>query len=79
MTADRTVHAETATWEVVRYDRAGKWWVEKKDGSERQSLTFRQAVEQGKAVIYEGGTIHRGRPGGRAFDRAVPSTEGAAE
>ena len=25
---DRTVHASARSWEIVRYDRSGKWYVE---------------------------------------------------
>jgi hypothetical protein len=30
---DRRVHARYGITEIVRYDRAGKWWIELTDGS----------------------------------------------
>jgi len=64
---DRTVHAVRRHdgAEIVRYDRAGKWYLERVDGS-RSPLTLRGAVRE--AV---GGRVHFGRPGGRIFDAAV--------
>lgn len=53
--------------EIVRYERAGKWWYEA--GMTRRPLTLRQAAEFGQdrpAVIW-----HEGIPGGSRFDAEV--------
>lgn len=62
---DRTVHGLNAAREaeVVRYERAGKWYLEPKDGSRRTPLTLAQAVETAAA-----GHVLLGRAGGLAFD-----------
>lgn len=70
--SDRTVHVTIVAVdrdriEVVRYDRAGKWYLE--DRVRRRRLTFAEAVafaEDRPAVIW-----HEGRPGGRLFDTHV--------
>lgn len=68
---DRTVHCTIVTdprSEIVRYDRAGKWFVEA--GPYRRSITLTEAVafaaQDRPAVIW-----HEGRPGGGAFDAKV--------
>lgn len=71
---DRTVHCTIvpATGgpriEIVRYDRAGKWWYE--SGDQRKPLTVTEAVEYASStrpsVIW-----HEGMPGGRRFDSLV--------
>jgi hypothetical protein len=66
---DRRVHAEDDSIEVVRYDRAGKWYVESK-----RPLIPCRAVSLDKAVhiavdcVANGGKVHLGLSGGRAFD-----------
>lgn len=53
--------------EIVRYNRAGKWWYE--DGPRRRPLTLDEAVAFCKdrpAVIW-----HKGLPGGAMFDARV--------
>ena len=59
---DRTVHGRTADgYEIVRYDRAGKWYLEG-IGSRRPislSAAVRGAID---------GVAYLGRPGGRTFD-----------
>jgi hypothetical protein len=68
MDRDRTVHAYGKGYEVVRYDRAGKWYVESVDGS-RRAVTLDQAVREAAFVASRGtGDIFWGQPGGRAFD-----------
>lgn len=67
MSDDRTVHAVTHSGiEIVRYNRAGKWWAE--GPTTRLPLTFAEAVAHGKR---RGTTVHLGRPGGSRFDAAV--------
>lgn len=62
---DRTVHAENDCFEIVRYDRTGKYYIEWRDGRRRR-ITIKQAV----GFTYSGAcTVHQGRPGGRTFDR----------
>lgn len=69
---DRTVHGTDATGaEIVRYNRARKWYIEPKGGKRRQvSLTeAAQAAADGKAPL--------GRYGGTAFDARVKEIRGA--
>jgi len=69
--ADRTVHGVTSrAWEVVRYERAGKWYTEPPlngDGS-RLLLTVDDAaylLSEPDAEWYEG------KPGGARLDAKV--------
>lgn len=69
---DRRVHLTADSYrrgrvEIVRYDRAGKWWAEYGDGT-RQRLYLAGAVVFAKLP---GSVWHRGLPGGRAFDAKV--------
>jgi hypothetical protein len=70
MSADRTVHCtidpeSDNPIEIVRYDRAGKWFYESR--TKRRPLRFEQAVayavEDRPSVIW-----HAGLPGGSRFD-----------
>lgn len=66
--SDRTVHATTHDGgEIVRYDRAGKWYVEYY--TNRYRVPIEQAV--GAALAYDnaGTRVRFGLPGGGAFDR----------
>ena len=73
---DRRVHAVVGAMDVVRYDRAGKWYLEPHDPS-----LPRQAVNIDAAVNYiawgveqygrSGVRVVLGRMGGTAFDRKV--------
>lgn len=70
---DRTVHATYPGLEVVRYDKAGKWYLEPLDKSlRRQAVTLEGAV---RAAVYgvkdSTGEVYFGRRGGAAFDRKV--------
>ena len=72
MTDDRTVHAfyESATstrLEIVRYDRAGKWWMEA-GPDDRHPLKLNEAAW---FVARGGFTWIEKQPGGRAFDARV--------
>lgn len=66
--SDRTVHGWSADGgEIVRYDRAGKWFLEYRDRP-RTRLDVRRAARfarEGRAFL--------GRPGGGRFDKAVQS------
>jgi hypothetical protein len=75
---DRTVHAHLSDGtQIVRYDRAGKWYVE--------APTARVQITVGAAAglaSLAGSVVHLGQPGGAAFDRqyrqiksASPDTE----
>jgi hypothetical protein len=70
---DWQVHAELEDGtKVVRYDRAGKWYLEGKRGGGfrfRERITFRRAVELVRRQ--HGSRIHTGLPGGSRFDAAV--------
>jgi len=68
---DRTVHAWGTTGEVVRYEKAGKWYFEPKRGK-RKKLTIAEAIAKGMWLWYHDlGTVCLDRPGGGAFDRGV--------
>lgn len=73
MTSDRTVHAHYPGMDIVRYNRAGKWYLEPTDPlAKRQHVTLRDAVNQAVwASMFGGGQVFFGRPGGGAFDREV--------
>lgn len=61
---DRTVHGFTADGgQVVRYERAGKWFIEYPDARPRRAVKLDDAV----AAAVEG-TVIFGRPGGLTFD-----------
>lgn len=67
---DRRVHARTEDGrEIVRYERAGKWYWENSD--HRKRITFGEAVRlarlSGSMVVY-------GVPGGKRFDAEVVSS-----
>lgn len=66
--SDRRVHAENAVYEVVRYDKAGQWYVEFKEphSPARRQVAIRDAVVSayiGRCAVY------LDLPGGRTFDR----------
>jgi len=67
---DRTVHAHCDCQEVVRYDRAGKWWIEMRDGT-RYPVSLSEAVSEAAGCEMCDGAIFYGRRGGTAFDRNV--------
>lgn len=75
--SDRTVHAsvpsEDGLLELVRYDRAGKWYIEgtlPRHGP-RASVTIGDAIKI--AIIWRkrGGSTYLGLPGGQRFDRGI--------
>jgi hypothetical protein len=65
---DRRVHASGVAAEVVRYDRAGKWYIEAKATDTRRHIGVREAAEWASVAATE---IYFGLPGGSAFDRHV--------
>jgi hypothetical protein len=68
--ADRTVHASYSGMEIVRYDRAGKWYLEPTDPTlQRRQVSIDQAVAA--ARLASEGNVFLGRPGGTAFDKKV--------
>lgn len=74
--SDRTVHAtsgDNPRGELVRYDRAGKWYIEWPGRSlmPRQRVTITQAVETAKHWWVNGGSPHFDRPGGGRFDQLM--------
>ncbi len=70
--ADRTVHASNAQAEVVRYEKAGHWFIEPRDKAlPRQQVTVAEAARYALWLYENNGVIIAGQPGGRAFDRAV--------
>lgn len=68
----RTVHARYPGMEVVRYDRAGKWYLEPTDPSlKRQPVSITDAAKQAVWALANGGEVLFGRPGGTMFDAKV--------
>lgn len=68
--ADRTVHAECEGFEVVRYERAGKWYVEPKNPARAAThVGVAEAAERAYACAVLGGKVHIGLRGGATFDR----------
>lgn len=71
---DRTVHAEGVDGtQVVRYDKAGKWWIEYQPHMLRSArpVSISEALEVALDCEKDGGVIHLRRSGGRAFDRLI--------
>lgn len=71
--ADRTVHAQSGEEFLVRYDKAGHWYVEYEPHRYRSArrVTITEAVDLAMDMWKEGGTVHPGRPGGSRFDFLV--------
>ena len=65
---DRTVHARGKVAEVVRYERAGEWYIETVDGRRRTRVPVQRAAEYAAVACSE---VYRGIPGGSVFDRLV--------
>lgn len=72
--SDRTVHASYPGMEIVRYDRAGKWYFEPTESTlPRQKVTVRQAAE---AAVWALGYYNNDaevfeRKGGKRFDQLL--------
>jgi hypothetical protein len=67
MMGDRRLHGRVGHGEIVRYDRAGKWYVEW-PGSTRYHVTLAEAVDLATGFK---GAAYLGIPGGGRFDAAV--------
>lgn len=72
---DRVAHARRADGgEIVRYDRAGKWYIEwpAHEMKQRRLLTLQEAVNHGVAAENEThGCLMLGRYGGQRFGALV--------
>ena len=70
MNTDRALHAkfthEREVYHIVRYARAGKWWIE--GVTSRRPVTLQQAVDAARAFDAE---VFFGKPGGLRFDSAL--------
>lgn len=74
MTEDRTVHGVSDDgWEIVRYERAGKWYAEWL-GRPRRQLTVTQAA---RCLAVSTARWLPGRPGGSALDRKIRKLQGS--
>lgn len=73
MRDQRRVHAFGDSGEIVRYDRAGKWFFESKAKLiSYRRLTIDEAVEKAIWLWYEdNGSVNFDLPGGSSFDRKV--------
>lgn len=69
---DRRVHAEgpNGCFAVVRYELAGKWYVEDPAGRRRR-VSLAEAAEEALLARNSGGILLTGVPGGAAFDHKV--------
>lgn len=66
--ADRSVHASHSDGtEVVRYDRAGKWYIERASDP-RIAVGLRRAVRE---ALRSGMSVYLGLPGGTMFDSKI--------
>jgi hypothetical protein len=71
--ADRRVHASHPEGEeVVRYNRAGKWYIElvppSRQAPLRKQVKIAEAVKRAVELVEEGGTKYLNQPGGEMFD-----------
>ena len=87
MSDDRRIHAsnDSDQWDIVRYDRAGKWWVEWRDamGSAiridglrpiRPNLRDRAPItarEAATIAVHKADNVRSGLIGGNQFDALV--------
>jgi hypothetical protein len=69
MSDDRTIHAiDRHGKQIVRYDRAGKWYLEDQHGRWRVRISLAKAVHEATQV---GSHVYLDLPGGQRFDAAV--------
>ena len=72
---DRRVHASDGRVEVVRYEKAGKWYIEipadDRHPFERVHVGVSRAAQEAIILEDRGGMIHLGIPGGKTFDDLV--------
>lgn len=74
---DRRIHARGSgtgpdqedSIDLVRYDRAGKWYVE--GCGLRRHVSFAAAVDIAETIVRNGGTVFFGLPGGGRFDQRL--------
>lgn len=66
--SDRTVHAQMRGEQLARYDRTGKWYIESLD-SKRRQVSIAGAVAAAESMVFNGGRVYLGQPGGTTFDR----------
>lgn len=68
---DRSVHASFPGLEdIVRYERAGSWYIELSSGKRRR-VTVAEAARRALELASMGGSVHLGLPGGGRFDQLV--------
>ena len=73
---DRTVHAVTYKGiEIVRYERAGKWYLEWPSGS-MIPCKHVGVGDAARTAVEHGQTINFGLPGGKTFDARVRRLRG---
>jgi hypothetical protein len=66
---DRRLHAVTSDGtEIVRYNRAGKWYAERPGLNWRRQIKFSEAIRQ---ACLAGATVRLGIPGGGRFDARI--------
>jgi len=68
---DRTVHAICDDVELVRYDRAGKWYLETPQGRSGPLTVMEAATIAHKWIEAKIGRVVYGMPGGNTFERRV--------
>ena len=70
MISDRRVHAIYDNMEIVRYNRAGKWYLEPTiPGLKRQQVSIATAVRSAQwGIANANGQWYRGIAGGSTFD-----------
>lgn len=71
---DRQVHASHPDGrEVVRYNRAGKWYIERPAWPRyrRRHVDVGEAVRLARLIYAQGGIWYEGQPGGKVFDRRM--------
>jgi hypothetical protein len=80
MKTDRTVYARRKDGcEVVRYDRAGKWYLEwpRERMIPAQHIALGRAIDEAAMAAHEGGHVYLGMPGGGTFDRTYNRVYGS--
>lgn len=71
---DRTVHARIGAAEIVRYETAGKWYLEAPATllpTRRTLLDLAWAARLAATWADDGGEVFLGLPGGKMFDAKV--------
>lgn len=72
---DRRVHASfPGLEEVVRYERAGAWYIELAAGR-RKRVSVAEAAARAAELASMGGSVHLGLPGGQKFDLLVKAQD----